>query len=164
MDLLSANDKPGEFPPSYYAATADLPAAAPPLTGSQTFDVAIVGAGYTGLSAALHLAKSGRSVALLEAHRAGFGASGRNGGQVGTGQIDPGPVGFHEVGADHRRTAERGAADLCPHQHRLVERGPIEHGSSNACRPQIGAGQVGANQQRPGEIGVRQHRTLERGA
>lgn len=86
MDLLSANDKPGEFPQSYYAATADLPAAAPALTGSQTFDVAIVGAGYTGLSAALHLAKSGRSVALLEAHRAGFGASGRNGGQVGTGQ------------------------------------------------------------------------------
>jgi len=44
------------------------------------------GAGYTGLSTALHLAAQGLSVIVLEAHRAGFGASGRNGGQVGSGQ------------------------------------------------------------------------------
>lgn len=46
----------------------------------------MVGGGYTGLSAALHLAQKGYDVVLLEAHRVGFGASGRNGGQVGSGQ------------------------------------------------------------------------------
>lgn len=48
-------------------------------------DVAILGAGFTGLTAALELARKGLSVAVVEAHRAGFGASGRNGGQVGSG-------------------------------------------------------------------------------
>ena len=48
-------------------------------------DVCIIGGGYTGLSAALHLAQKGYSVVVLEAHRMGFGASGRNGGQVGSG-------------------------------------------------------------------------------
>ncbi len=46
----------------------------------------IVGAGFTGLSAALHLAERGYDVHVLDAHRIGFGASGRNGGQVGSGQ------------------------------------------------------------------------------
>ena len=49
-------------------------------------DVVIVGGGFTGLSAAAHLAKAGTNVALIEAHRFGDGASGRNGGQLGTGQ------------------------------------------------------------------------------
>jgi gamma-glutamylputrescine oxidase len=58
----------------------------PKLEGRHRADVCIVGGGYTGLSAALHLAEAGYSVILVEAHRAGWGASGRNGGQVGTGQ------------------------------------------------------------------------------
>lgn len=49
-------------------------------------DVAVVGGGYTGLQAAFNLAANGVSVALIEAHRFGDGASGRNGGQFGTGQ------------------------------------------------------------------------------
>ena len=49
-------------------------------------DLCVIGAGFTGLSAALHAAEAGLKVVLLEAHRVGFGASGRNGGQVGTGQ------------------------------------------------------------------------------
>ena len=53
-----------------------------PLKSEIRADVAIVGCGYTGLSAALHLAGAGASVALLEAHAPGWGASGRNGGQV----------------------------------------------------------------------------------
>ncbi|OWJ76294.1 NAD(P)/FAD-dependent oxidoreductase [Haematobacter genomosp. 1] len=86
MNLLTANDRQGSFPASYYAATATEREAAPPLQGSHRADVCVVGGGYTGLSAALHLAERGYSVVLLEAHRAGFGASGRNGGQVGSGQ------------------------------------------------------------------------------
>ena len=86
MNLLHVNDRAGEYPPSYYAATrADFPRL-PPLLGAQRADVCIVGAGYTGLSAALHLAQRGYSVIVLEAQRVGFGASGRNGGQVGSGQ------------------------------------------------------------------------------
>lgn len=54
----------------------------PPLIESDRVDVAIVGAGYTGLSTALHLAKAGASVCVLDAHEPGWGASGRNGGQV----------------------------------------------------------------------------------
>src|SRR5690606_456895 len=71
---------------SWYAATATPLAAFPSLQGEAVADVCVVGGGYTGLSAALHLAQRGFSVVLLEAHRMGFGASGRNGGQVGSGQ------------------------------------------------------------------------------
>lgn len=86
MDLLSANDLAGEYPASYYAATSTPLDAFPPAKGAITCDVCVVGAGYSGLSAALHLAQSGFDVVLLDAQRVGFGASGRNGGQVGTGQ------------------------------------------------------------------------------
>jgi gamma-glutamylputrescine oxidase len=58
----------------------------PQLTSALDCDVCVVGAGYTGLSAALHLAERGFSVVLLEAKRVGWGASGRNGGQLGSGQ------------------------------------------------------------------------------
>ena len=86
MNLLHANDRPGAYPASLYAATATPLAPFPALAGAVRADVCIVGGGYTGLSAALHLAQQGLSVVLLEAHRVGFGASGRNGGQVGSGQ------------------------------------------------------------------------------
>lgn len=86
MNLLHVNDRAGEYPPSYYAATATPFAALPMLQGEVQADVCVVGGGYTGLSAALHLAQKGYSVVVLEAHRMGFGASGRNGGQVGSGQ------------------------------------------------------------------------------
>ena len=86
MNLLHANDRPGEYPPSWYAETAEPLPPFPPLRGAVAADVCVVGGGYTGLSAALHLAEAGLSVTLLEAQRLGFGASGRNGGQVGSGQ------------------------------------------------------------------------------
>ena len=86
MDLLTANDRPGEYPASWYAATATPLARFPLLAGETRADVCVVGGGYTGLSAALHLAEAGLDVVLLEANRVGWGASGRNGGQVGSGQ------------------------------------------------------------------------------
>ena len=58
----------------------------PALDGDRSCDVVIIGGGFTGLSAAAHLAKAGTSVTLIEAYRFGDGASGRNGGQLGTGQ------------------------------------------------------------------------------
>lgn len=85
MNPLYRNDIPGQFPKSWYAASVDLPPERPPLYGETTADVCIVGAGFTGLSAAWHLAKKGLDVIVLDAHRAGFGASGRNGGQVHSG-------------------------------------------------------------------------------
>ncbi len=65
---------------SYYAATATPFAPAPALAGAATADVCVIGGGWTGLSAALHLAERGYSVILLEAGKIGWGASGRNGG------------------------------------------------------------------------------------
>lgn len=86
MNLLHANDRLGEYPASLYAETRDPLPPFPQLRGAHRADVAILGGGYTGLSAALHLARAGLRVLLLEAHRVGFGASGRNGGQLGSGQ------------------------------------------------------------------------------
>jgi len=85
MNLIYANDKRGEYPESWYAATATPLDPLPELKGEVSADVCVVGGGYTGLSTALHLAEKGYSVVLLEAQRVGFGASGRNGGQVGHG-------------------------------------------------------------------------------
>lgn len=67
---------------SLWSATAPSVVPTPALSESVKVDVAIVGAGYTGLSTALHLAERGVSVCVLEAHEPGWGASGRNGGQV----------------------------------------------------------------------------------
>lgn len=86
MDILTANDRAGDYPRSYYAATATGLAPFEQAQGNLAADICIVGAGFTGLSAAIHLAKAGYDVILLDAHKVGFGASGRNGGQVGTGQ------------------------------------------------------------------------------
>ncbi|MBM7455040.1 gamma-glutamylputrescine oxidase [Oceanisphaera litoralis] len=67
---------------SYYAASLNLPLSYPTLEQDLDVDVCIVGAGITGASAALSLAEKGYQVAVLEAHRVGWGASGRSGGQM----------------------------------------------------------------------------------
>ena len=85
-DLLTANDRLGVHAESYYAATVELADTSPSLDGDTDCDVCIVGAGYTGMSAALYLAEQGFDVIVLDAHRVGWGASGRNGGQLGSGQ------------------------------------------------------------------------------
>jgi gamma-glutamylputrescine oxidase len=81
-DALAASPN---YPESYYAATATEQVRARPLAGALECDTCIVGGGYTGLSAALHLARRGVSVSLLEQSLLGWGASGRNGGQVHVG-------------------------------------------------------------------------------
>jgi glycine/D-amino acid oxidase-like deaminating enzyme len=75
-------DNRNEMPPSLWAATAPPPPETAPLAGTVTADVCVIGAGYTGLSAALHAAEAGAKVVVLEAAAIGWGASGRNNGQV----------------------------------------------------------------------------------
>lgn len=75
-----------EHAQSLYAASADGSLAFPHLDENARADVAIIGGGYTGLSAALHLAETGVNVVVVEAERVGWGASGRNGGQLHSGQ------------------------------------------------------------------------------
>jgi glycine/D-amino acid oxidase-like deaminating enzyme len=87
---------PEPLPPSIYAESARPAADTPPLDGSRRVSVAIVGGGFTGLSAALHLAEQSVDVTVLEAHEPGWGASGRNGGQVNPGlKHDPDEIEAH---------------------------------------------------------------------
>src|SRR5258708_19623068 len=79
------------------APRPDLPPVAPPARA----DVAIVGSGYTGLTAAIELARGGRQVAVLDSQDAGWGCSTRNGGQVST-SLKPG---FEELEVLHGRDA-----------------------------------------------------------
>ena len=78
---MRQTSEPDDHVASYYSATACENVSYPSLEGRHTADVAIVGGGFTGVSAALSLAERGVDVALVEAHRIGWGASGRNGGQ-----------------------------------------------------------------------------------
>ncbi|MET1077406.1 MAG: FAD-binding oxidoreductase [Pseudomonas sp.] len=70
------------YPQSFYAASANPVPARPELQGEVETDVCVIGAGYTGLSTALFLLENGFKVCILEAAKVGFGASGRNGGQI----------------------------------------------------------------------------------
>jgi gamma-glutamylputrescine oxidase len=79
---LDAMTRRTEHTDSYYAATRNDKTVHPGLTEHIESDVCIVGAGFTGMSSALHLAEAGFNVVVLEAARIGFGASGRNGGQL----------------------------------------------------------------------------------
>ncbi|MEE4209147.1 MAG: FAD-binding oxidoreductase [Parvularcula sp.] len=84
-DWLHANGDSGTWPETWYAEGLEFPEPHPPVTGDRTADLCVIGAGITGLSAALHAARAGMSVIVLEAQRVGWGASGRNGGQIGAG-------------------------------------------------------------------------------
>jgi len=129
--FLSANDRPGEHAPSWYAATAhplpDLPA----LEGETRADVCVVGGGYAGLSAALHLAQAGVDVALVEAHRVGWGASGRNGGQLSYGPRSDIRDYERTLGDDDARKVWAISTDAT----RLVKRLIAEHAIACDLRP-----------------------------
>ena len=83
--MSTSPNGPG-YPDSYYVATAQGVVDRPALDTEVQADVCVIGAGFTGLSAALNLAEHGLDVVLLEAERVGFGASGRCGGMIGSGQ------------------------------------------------------------------------------
>jgi gamma-glutamylputrescine oxidase len=93
---------------SWYEDSAGPRPEYPALDGDRQADVVIIGGGFTGLSAATHLAKAGVGVVLVEAHRFGDGASGRNGGQLGTGQR----AGVEELEAEYGFTRAKALFDL----------------------------------------------------
>ena len=74
-----------DYPESYYYHTANNLKERPSLSGSHATDVCVIGAGYTGLLTALNLSERGYDVTIIEANKLAWGASGRNGGQVGSG-------------------------------------------------------------------------------
>lgn len=82
---LFANEAQGAYADCWYAQACTMLPRFDPLRGGAQADLCVIGAGFTGLCAALEAAKSGLSVIVLDAHRIGWGASGRNGGQVGQG-------------------------------------------------------------------------------
>ncbi|MGB5335655.1 MAG: FAD-binding oxidoreductase [Woeseiaceae bacterium] len=93
--------QPQEHTGSYYAATANRRTDYAPLQGEQAADICVIGAGFTGVSTALHLAERGYNVHVVEANRVGWGASGRNGGQ-----LIGGIPGERQMARHHRRDVE----------------------------------------------------------
>ena len=111
------------LPQGYYAASAPPAPGRRSLSGSMKADVCVVGGGYTGLSAALHLAKAGARVALVEAETVGFAASGRNGGQIHTGHRKDQAELEAWLGKEHARALW----DLCEESKQLVRDLVREH-------------------------------------
>ena len=110
---------------SWYAETARPFSAAGPLRGDIRADVCVIGAGYTGLGAALELARRGAQAVVLEAAEVGSGGSGRNGGQVHTGQRRDQAWLEAAVGADDALALWRLAEDARRHLHELIARHAI---------------------------------------
>lgn len=75
------------------------------LNGEQRADVCVIGAGFTGLSAALHLLEAGRSVCVLEAHEVGHGGSGRNVGLINAGTWIPPDEVVATLGAEQEKSS-----------------------------------------------------------
>ncbi len=116
-----AQAKPGfnsdlAFTDSYYLATAKPAPSGPTLQGEVRADLCVVGGGCTGLSAALHAAQAGLSVVLLEGGRIGWGASGRNGGQIIPGLR----LGAPDLIAKYGRTEAKALFDLAMQARTLV--------------------------------------------
>ncbi|WP_309676526.1 FAD-binding oxidoreductase, partial [Pseudomonas sp.] len=105
------NQYSNEHARSYYAASANGMAPYPPLAADLEADVCVIGGGFTGVNTAIELAQRGLSVILLEGRRIGWGASGRNGGQLIRG-IGHDISGFARyVGEDGVRYLERAGTE-----------------------------------------------------
>jgi glycine/D-amino acid oxidase-like deaminating enzyme len=123
---------------SLWASTAEPSREFPSLSGELQADVAIIGAGYTGLSAAHHIAKSGLTPIVLEANRPGWGASGRNGGVISA----KFRLSFREIDAAHGRAMARRMYDIAHESVDIVEELVSEFGISSArltCTGQVKA-------------------------
>jgi glycine/D-amino acid oxidase-like deaminating enzyme len=105
--MTIGRDNPETWPRTWYAATCDPSADRPPLAGKIECDVAVVGGGFAGLHTARLLALRGRKVALVERHRVGWGASGRNGGFVSPGYAARVDVLLDKLGPDKTRELYR---------------------------------------------------------
>ena len=112
--------------PTWYEASAQTSPTWPALDGDARADVCVIGGGYTGLSCALHLAERGFSTVLLEARRIGNGASGRNGGQLGSGHRRDQATLERELGAERARLLWSLAEDAKALVRGLVARHGIE--------------------------------------
>ena len=144
-DPLTRNDPvSGAYPASWYASSAKVHDPLAPLKGSHRADVAIVGAGYTGLWAAKTLAERGLKPIVLEAHRVGWGASGRNGGQVGTG------TNWHQSKLEARigRDAARAVWDICEEGKRQLRDFIATHAPEAAYKPGVAHGEYSAAEER----------------
>ncbi|MDG1708791.1 MAG: FAD-binding oxidoreductase [Emcibacteraceae bacterium] len=101
---------------SYYAATLNDQVSHPSLEGDITADICVIGGGFTGVSTALDLAERGYDVVLLEANKIGWGASGRNGGQVGYAINGEG-----NLINQHGKSAEKMVTDLRFRGHEIIK-------------------------------------------
>jgi gamma-glutamylputrescine oxidase len=115
--------RPSIVAQSHYQASANRRISYPALQGDLAVDVAVIGGGFTGLSAALELATAGYRVALLEASHVGSGASGRNGGQICTGFSSGQAKLVRQLGAaDARKCFE-----IAEESKRLIEQRIAQH-------------------------------------
>jgi len=113
---------------SLWADTAEPLPAFPKLAGEVKADVVIIGAGYTGLSAARHIAKSGLVPVVLEANHPGWGASGRNGGVI-TAKFR---LSFRDIDAAHGRAMARRMYEIAHESVDMVEELVSEFGIASA--------------------------------
>lgn len=110
---------------SYYAATVNHVTDFAPLRGDQSADVCVIGAGFTGISTALHLSERGYNVHVVEANRVGWGASGRNGGQMISGI-----AGEKHMAKQHGRDIEEMFGELRWAGHEIIRERVATYGIS----------------------------------
>lgn len=127
---------------SLWASTAEPLPAFPKLKGDVQADVVIIGAGYTGLSAAHHIAKSGLVPVVLEANQPGWGASGRNGGVI-TAKFR---LSFRDIDAAHGRAMARRMYEIAHESVETVEQLVSEFGIGSARLTRSGQVKVAHNQ------------------